>query len=142
MWKSVSAEVQKVVAEGKSVVDQIYFPEKRGRIPGAARLTLIVLAPDQAAADKATRSFVDAATKEHGSSAQTFKNGLVWAVAEGADFLRGDARKAHAWEDIADEESDLRLDDGQKRQLVESLKKTRGDGEVGQRDPGGHIKVE
>src|ERR1700730_14645133 len=45
-------------------------------------------------------------------------------------------RVEDAWEDIADEESDLRLDDGQKRQLVESLKKARGDREVGQRDPG------
>jgi hypothetical protein len=44
-----------------------------------ARLTLVVLPPDHGAADKATRSFVDAATKEHGSSARTFKSGLVWA---------------------------------------------------------------
>jgi hypothetical protein len=32
-----------------------------------------------------------------------------------------------AWEDIADEEADLRLDDGQKRQLGESLKKAQRD---------------
>ena len=32
-----------------------------------------------------------------------------------------------AWEDIADEETDLRLDDGQKRQLAESLKKAQRD---------------
>jgi hypothetical protein len=38
-----------------------------------------------------------------------------------------DARKALAWEDIADEETDLRLDDGQKRQLAESLKKAQRD---------------
>jgi hypothetical protein len=92
-----------------------------------ARLTLVVLPPDHAATDKATLSFVDAATKEHGSSARTFKSGLVWAVPEGADSLRDDARKALAWEDIADEETDLRLDDGQKRQLAESLKKAQRD---------------
>jgi hypothetical protein len=96
-------------------------------VPDAARLTLVVLPPEYAAADKATRSFVDAATKEHGSSARTFKSGLVWAVAEGADSLRDDARKVLAWEDIADEETDLRLDDGQKRQLAESLKKAQRD---------------
>jgi hypothetical protein len=72
-------------------------------------------------------TFVDAATKEHGSSARTFKSGLVWAVPEGADSLRDDARKVLAWEDIADEETDLRLDDGQKRQLAESLKKAQRD---------------
>jgi hypothetical protein len=80
-----------------------------------------------ACSGSATRSFVDAATKEHGSSARTFKSGLVWAVPEGADSLRDDARKVLAWEDIADEETDLRLDDGQKRQLAESLKKTQRD---------------
>jgi hypothetical protein len=81
----VRAEVQKVFAEGKGVIDRIFFPDKSGQIPDVARLTLIVLRPDHAAADKATRSFVDAATKEHGSSARTFKSGLVWAVPEGAD---------------------------------------------------------
>jgi hypothetical protein len=123
----IRAEVQKVFAEGKGVIDRIFFPEKSGQIPDRARLTLVVLPPDQAAADKATRFFVDAATKEHGSSARTFKSGLVWAVAEGADSLREDARKVLAWEDIADEETELRLDDGQKRQLAESLKKAQRD---------------
>lgn len=123
----VRAEVQKVFADGKGVIDRIFFPDKSGQIPDVARLTLVVLPPDQAAADKATRSFVDAATKEHGSSARTFKSGLVWAAAEGADSLRDDARKALAWEDIADEEADLRLDDAQSRQLAESLKKAQRD---------------
>jgi hypothetical protein len=88
----IRAEVQKVFAEGKGIIDRIYFPDKSGQIPDVARLTLVVLPPDHAAADKATRSFVDAATKEHGSSARTFKSGLVWAVPEGADSLRDDAR--------------------------------------------------
>jgi hypothetical protein len=120
------AEVQKVFAEGKGL-DRIYFPDKSGQIPDVARITLVVLPPDQAAADKATRSFVDAATKEHGSSARTFKSGLVWVVPEAADPLRDDARKVLAWEDIADEEAELRLDDSQKRQLAESLKKAQRD---------------
>jgi hypothetical protein len=123
----IRAEVQKVFAGGKGVIDRIFFPDKSGQIPDVARLTLVVLPPDRAAADKATRSFVDLATKEHGSSARTFKSGLVWAVPEGADSLRDDARKVLAWEDIADEEADLRLDDGQKRQLAESLKKAQRD---------------
>jgi hypothetical protein len=123
----IRAEVQKVFAEPKGLVDRIYFPEKSGQIPDAARLTVVVLAPDQAAADKATLSFVDAATKEHGSSARTFKSALIWAVPEKADSLRDDARKVLAWEDIADEETELRLDEGQKRQLAESLKKAQRD---------------
>ena len=127
MEERIRAEVQKVFAEGKGVIDRIFFPDKSGQIPDVARLTLVVLPPDHVAVDKATRSFVDAATKEHGSSARTFKSGLVWAVPERADLLRDDARKVLAWEDIADEETDLRLDDGQKRQLAESLKKAQRD---------------
>jgi len=123
----IRGEVQKVFAEGKGVIDRIYFPDKSGQIPDVARLTLVVLPPDHAAADMATRSFIDSATKEHGSSARTFKSGLVWAVPEGADSLRDDARKVLAWEDIADEETDLRLDDGQTRQLAENLKKAQRD---------------
>jgi hypothetical protein len=123
----VRAEVQRVFAEGKGVIDRIFFPDKSGQIPDVARVTFVVLPPDHAATDKTTRTFVDAATKEHGSSARTFKSGLVWAAAEGADSLRDEARKALAWEDIADEETDLRLDDGQKRQLAESLKKAQRD---------------
>ncbi len=123
----IRAEVQKVFAEGKGVIDRIFFPDKSGQIPDAARLTLVVLPPDQAVADRVTQSFIDAATKEHGSSGRTFKSGLVWAVAEGAESLRQDARSTLAWEDIADEDTDLRLDDGQKRQLAESLKKAQRD---------------
>ena len=123
----IRAEVQKVFTDGKGVIDRIFFPDKSGQIPDVARVTLVVLPPEQAAADKATRSFVDAATKEHGSSARTFKSGLIWTVPEGAGSLRDDARKVLAWEDIADEETDLRLDDGQKRQLAESLKKAQRD---------------
>lgn len=123
----VRAEVQKVFAEGKGVVDRKYFPDKSGQIPDAPILTLLVLPPDHAAADKTTRSFVDTATKEHGSTGRTFKSALVWAVPEGPDFLRDDARKVLAWEDIADEQSELRLDEGQARQLAENLKKAQRD---------------
>lgn len=123
----VRAEVQKVFAEGKGIVDRVFFPEKSGQIPDAPCLTLVVLSVERAVADKATRSFVDAATKEHGSSARTFKSALVWLVPDGADSLREDARKVLAWEDIGDEERELRLDDGQKRQLAESLKKAQRD---------------
>jgi hypothetical protein len=121
------AEVQKVFAEGKGIVDRKVFPDKSGQIPDAPILSLVVLPPDHAAADKTTRLFVDTATKEHGSTGRTFKSGLIWAVPEGPDFLRDDARKALAWEDIADEETDLRFDEGQARQLAENLKRAQRD---------------
>lgn len=123
----IKAEVQKVFDKEKGNVDRIYFPEKSGQIPDAPRLTIVVLPPERAAAEKSTQAFIDAATREHGSSARTFKSALIWAVAEGPDALREDARKALAWEDISDEEAELRLDEGQKRQLQENLKKAQAD---------------
>ena len=47
----------------------------------------------------------------------------MWAVPDSPDGLRDEARKVPAWEDIADEEDDLRLDDAQRRQLAENVKK-------------------
>src|SRR4029079_13902014 len=44
----IRAEVQKVFAEGKGLVDRFFFPEKTSQIPDAARLTLVVLPPDRA----------------------------------------------------------------------------------------------
>ena len=88
-----------------------------------------MLPPDKAVADKATHTFVDAATKEHGSSARTFKSALIWAVADSPAGLLEDARKLLAWEDINSEVEAkvLRLDEGQKKQLDENLKKAQRD---------------
>jgi SCO1/SenC len=73
-YTSCPDEAQKVFAEWKGVVDRIFFPDKSGQIADVARLTLVVLSPNHAATDKATRSFVDNSTKEHGSPARAFKS--------------------------------------------------------------------
>ena len=41
--------------------------------------------------------------------------------------MREEARKLLAWQDIQDEEDELRLDDTQKRQLIENIKKAERD---------------
>lgn len=122
----VRQEVQKVFSAG-SGIDRIYFPENSGQIPDRAMLTLAVLPPERAVADKATKAFVDSATREHGSSARTFKSAIIWAVPETPDVLRDEARKVLAWEDIADEQADLRLDETQQRTLAENVKKAQRD---------------
>jgi len=96
------AEVQKVFAAGGGV-DRVYFPDKSGQIPDRPVLTLVVVAPEQSILDKATRDFIESATKESGTSGRTYKSGLVWAVPDSPDALRDEARKVLAWEDIADE---------------------------------------
>jgi uncharacterized protein DUF499 len=133
----VRAEIQKVFAAGTpdmqkvygagAALERIYFPEKSGQIPDRALITLVVLSPDHSVKEKGTHSFVDAATRGHGPSGRTFKSALIWAIPENADALRDEARKVLAWEDIADEQDELRLDDGQKRQLAEQIRKAQRD---------------
>jgi Protein of unknown function (DUF499) len=121
------AEVQKVFAQG-SGVERIYFAEKSIQIPDRPVLTFVVLAPDRSMGEeKKTLQFAEAATREHGSSGRTFKSALVWCVPDSAGALHDEARKLLAWEDIHDEEDQLRLDDSQKRQLAESVKKAQRD---------------
>ena len=120
------SEIQTVFSAG-SGVERIYFPEKSGQVPDRAVLTLVVLSPDQNMQDKKTLSLVESMTREYGSSARTFKSALIWAIPDSDASLRDEARKVLAWEDIRDEVDELRLDDTQKRQLGENLKKAQRD---------------
>ncbi len=121
------AEIQKVFAAGPSV-ERVYFPEKSSQIPDRRALTLVVLAPDLSLQEeKKIVQLVDTMTREHGASARTFKSALIWCVADAAAVLREEVRKVLAWEAIDDEEDTLRLDEGQKRQLAENLKKAQRD---------------
>jgi hypothetical protein len=122
----IRKEVQDVFVK-KMGIDPIYFPEKSGQIPDRPSLALIVVAPEQSIDDKATKSFIETATRENGTSARTFKSALIWAVPDSTDPLRDEARKALAWEEIEDEQKELRLDEPQERQLAESKKKSQRD---------------
>jgi hypothetical protein len=117
----VRAEVQKVFQAGTGA-ERVYFPEKNNQVPNRAVLSLVVMSPSQTISEKATRDFVESATKE-----KTFKSGLIWAVSDSPDALRDECRKVLAWEDIEDEKSELRLDEAQLRQLDENVKKARRD---------------
>jgi hypothetical protein len=123
----VKAEVQKVFKEGPAA-ERVYFPDKSSQVPDRPVLTLVVLAPERSMSDeKKTTQLVEAMTREHGASGRTFKNALIWCVPDSAAPLYDEARKLLAWEDIQDEEEQLRLDDSQKRQLAESVKKAQRD---------------
>lgn len=122
----VKVEVQRVFTEGKGV-ERVYFPEKSGQIPDRPVITLVVAAPEQSVSEKTIRDFIESATRECGSSGRTYKSGLIWSAPDLPDALRDEARKVLAWEDIADEADDLRLDDAQKRQLEDNVKKARRD---------------
>lgn len=122
----IRAEVQKVFKEG-NVLDRTFSPDKSSLVSDRPVLTLVVLPPDRAISDQSTRTFIDTATREHGTSSRTYKSALLWAVPDGPVALRDDARKVLAWEDLADEQGELRLDEGQARQLAENLKKAQRD---------------
>jgi hypothetical protein len=121
------AEIQKVFAAGQGV-ERVYFPEKSIQITDRPLLTLVVSAPELSMQDKTkTMQMIEAMSRECGSSSRTFKSALVWAVAESPGSTQEEARKVLAWEDIQDEQDELHLDDTQKKQLDENLKKARRD---------------
>jgi len=66
---------------------------------------------------------VESMTRECGGSSRTFKSALLWSIADFAGSIHDNARKVLAWEDIKDGLEDSQLDDIQKRQLDENLKK-------------------
>ncbi len=111
-----------------SGVERVFFPERSGEIPDRPALTFAILASDQVSQDldETTRT-VESMTKERGTSARTFKSALVWCVPDATGAIRSEARKVLAWEDIEYEEDNLRLDDSQRRQLPENLKRARRD---------------
>ncbi len=121
----IRSEVQKTFAAG-SGVDRIYFPEKSNQIPDHPSLTLAVLPPEVSFEEKPkTLALIEAMTRENGASARTCKSAIIWVAPEGVAALNEDARKLLAWEDIADEVDSgaLKLDEGQQKQLDQSLKK-------------------
>lgn len=122
----VRTEIQTVFAKG-STVERVFFPTKSNQIPDRPALTLVVLAPEFSMQDTKTVQLVESMTREYGNSARTFKNALVWCIADSASTLNDEARKVLAWEDIKAEEDEIRIDDLQKRQLSENLGKARRD---------------
>jgi hypothetical protein len=105
-------------------VERVFFPENSSKILDRAVLTLVILAPDQSLQDdKNIVQVIDGMTRECGTSARTFKSALIWCVADSGSALRDEARKLLAWEAIQDEADTLRLDEGQRDQLAQNLKK-------------------
>jgi len=124
--ESVREEVFKAFKKVEGV-EVISFPQKSGQIPDRPVLSLVVLPPEQSLEDPATAKLVEAWTKECGSSSRTFKSALIWCAADAAGPMCEEAKKLLAWGEIQDEEDELRLDDKQKRQLIENIKKAERD---------------
>lgn len=122
----VRAEIQKAFTVG-SGVERLYFPRKSSDVPDRPVLALVVLPPENAAAEPATNALITTMTTESGSSSRTFKSALIWVVAEASTTLRDEARKLLAWKEIESDSAELKLDEVQQRQLVENGKRAERD---------------
>lgn len=123
--KLVHEEIQKVfpAIEG---IERIFFPKKSNQIPDRPAITFIIMGPEQSLQDDpSVTKKIDVMTKEHGTSARTYKSALVWIVPEASATMNDEARKYLAWTDIDAE--GLKLDDAQARQLQENIKKAARD---------------
>ena len=117
-------EIQKLFASNQGI-QVMCFPEQPNNLPNQAVLTLAVMSPTHSKQDESTLNLVESMIRESGSSARTFKSALIFAIADSDDRLREETRKMLAWEDIRDEETNL--DETQKKQLSENLKKAQRD---------------
>lgn len=121
----VKKEIQKVFSNG-SGIDRIFFPEKSSQIPDRPVLALVVMDSKYCMEDKECIQLIESMMREYGTSARTFKSALVWTVADSPAALKSEARKWLAWQEI--EQGDLgRLDEKQRRELAENLKKAQRD---------------
>ncbi len=117
----IRAEILKVF-EKQPGIEMVPFPEKSNQIPDRPVLSLAVMPPDASMGDRKTAGLIEGMIREHGSSGRTFKSALLFSAADDDAALRDEARKLLAWQAIKDEEED-KLDDAQRTQLAENLKK-------------------
>ena len=123
----IRAEIQKVFSAGTGV-DRIYFPERSNQVPDRATLALVVLSPDQGMEDeKRTKAFVESLIREYGTSSRTFKSGVIFCAPQSAGPLREDARRLLAWNEIHEDLPGMSIDETQRNQLEENIKKAQRD---------------
>lgn len=123
----VRSEIQKVFA-GSAGIERIFYAERSNQIPDRPVLTFVVLSPEQSMEDeKRSKGLVETLIRECGTSARTFKSALVFCVAQSTGPLREDARRLLAWQEIEDELPGINVDETQRHQLTETIKKSQRD---------------
>lgn len=118
--------IREVFNKGKTI-RPVAFPEKSNDIPDQPTFTLAVLSPEHNLREPSTMTLLEEMTREHGSSARFYKSALVWAISDGSPTLKSKARDLLAWQNILEEESRLQLDEAQKSQVRENVRRTSGE---------------
>lgn len=125
--KRIAEEVEKAFKPPSGIdISVKYFPTQSSDIPNIPKLTLAVLSIDRPMNAPNTLVFIEKLIRESGTSDRTYKSAVIFAIADSENLLRDEARKVLAWENIRDQEWEI-LNDVQKRQLSESLKKSERD---------------
>jgi hypothetical protein len=121
----VRQETQKIFSQREGV-QRIYFPEKSSQIPDRPCITLVVMLPEQSMSEPDSSAFIEQCTREYGSSSRVYKSGLIWSGTDSTTTLNQEARNLLALETIEAEDRD-RLDEAQRKQLGEDLRKAKRD---------------
>ena len=121
----IHAEILSVFQKQQGV-EVVPFADQSNQVPDRSVVTVVVLSPKNSVKESNTTAMIDKIIHEYGRTGRTFKSALIFAVPDNAASLREDARKLLAWEDIKDQEKD-RLDDSQKKDLFENIKKAKRD---------------
>ena len=125
----VHEEVEAIFAKGSVLgLDRKYFPTGSTDIPNRPLITLVVIAPEQPYQDAEVHKQIKLLTNQHGESYRTFKNALIWCVADKSNVatLYTEARKLLALQAIEDDEH-MDLDDAQRRPLLEAKRRAERD---------------
>lgn len=115
-------------SDGCKCLEREFFPKRSNDVKEVPRITLVVMALEHPAEDRATQELMESIVRDCGSSGRTFKSALIFAAPDPSENIRDKAREVLAWEDIEDdEETKKRIDEGQVNLLKRNLKNSQRD---------------
>ena len=123
-------EIEKCFQQGPKEldIDRRFFPVRSNDVPDRAALTLVVLGTDMPSGETPTNRLIETIVRESGTSARTFKSGLLFAAPDGVAAMGEQARDVLAWEDIKDDpDTCSRLDESQQRVLTQKVSRASAD---------------
>jgi hypothetical protein len=126
--KRVREETEALFKEGQQAFERRFSPSKSNDVPNRPELTLVVMGPETPAGDPGTLRLMETIVRDAGGSGRTFKSAVIFTAPDPGSAASEATRNLLAWEAIDDDqESKARLDETQRRQLSESLKRAKKD---------------